>query len=102
MLKKRYLLILIVCLFAVSAVSGAEIGNDTNDVLSIDTDVSTANEEIVNESDNVLSIYNDDSIELNNDKHKQIPSCLNNCITLLIIIFPIEGISISKYSLILG
>ena len=62
-MKKRYLfLIILVCLFAVSAVSAEKISNETNNVLSIDTDVSTANEEIVVEQDEILSTSIDDEI----------------------------------------
>jgi len=51
--KKRYLfLIFIICLFAVSAVSGAEISNET-DVLSI-------NEININDDTNVFSVDNND------------------------------------------
>ena len=52
LLKKRYLfLIFIICLFAVSAVSATEISNDTNDILTIDADISTVNEEIIVEQE---------------------------------------------------
>ena len=60
-LKKRYLfLILIVCLFAVSAVSGAEIGNDTN--MLENSDDSGLMAESVNED--VLAVYlNEEEIQ---------------------------------------
>ena len=61
MFKKQYLfLILLVCLFAVSAVSGAEIGNDTNMVANSDDSGLMA--ESVNE--NVLTVsLNEEEIQ---------------------------------------
>ena len=68
-MKKRYLfLIFIICLFAVSAVSATEISNDTNDILTIDADISTVNEEIIVEQEDVLSTSPNNKVILDNNK----------------------------------